>query len=151
MTDLCPATQGIWTDGSSLIAAGLDQNLNSWLIQQVKTAAQAPGASQHVQESALTADPGTTDQSASSLPHGSQGRPAAATGGAFVETLAKKHEKGGPAANTCSFSLSRIAKQRLQVLEPSSLAILSTNQSSAASVAMIAVVAGRGTQVLSRN
>lgn len=104
-----------------------------------------------MQESALTADPGITDQSAFSLPRGSQGRPAAATGGAFVETLAKKHEKGDHAANTCSFSLSRIAKQRLQVLEPSSLAILSTTQSSAASVAMIAIVAGRGTQVLSRN
>ena len=150
MTDRCSEPQGIWTDGSSLISTGLDQTLNSWLIQLDMTATQDLGASQHMQESAQTADHGVMDGTASSKPHGSKGRPPAALGGTFAETLANKHEKGDHAACTCSFSLSKIDKQRLQVLEPSCLAILSTYKDPDVPVAMLAIVVGRGTQVLTQ-
>lgn len=148
MIEPCSGPQGIWTDGISLISTGLDQSLNSWLIQLVMAATQASGASQQMQESPETADHGTMNQSASGEPHGSQGCLPAALEGNCVETSANKHDHGDHAAYTCSISLSRTAKQQLQVLEPSSLAILSTFELPADPIAILAMVVGRGTQVL---
>ena len=147
--------QGIWTNGSRLLSTGLDQRVHSWHIQSAPAAPLEPSAApQNLLSSTKAAgsvDDRASDQSSFGEPHFNS---SAAHGNAVLEEFTNPRESlqvsGGLAPRSCGLSFCKQVKQLLQVLEPSGLQVLAGCESASLSLdAVLAMVTGRGTQILS--